>query len=348
MKKTLWIIGGGSEAVKGIEVAKAMGLYVVVTDGNTNAPGFEFADDSIVIDIFDINKQIYQAKGYNRKIDGVICMAVDAAKTVAYMAQELELQSISVETAEYVSNKLLMKQRFEKDKVPIAWFSPVLNITHLKKLVASEGFPLVLKPTDSRGSRGVLLLDKNVDLDWAYKYSLSFSSSETLIIERFLSGQQVSSESLVINGKAYTVGLADRNYEFLERFSPYIIENGGELPATLSTEIGRLTEIIIQKAVTSLGIENGTAKGDIVVNNGTPYIIEMAARLSGGHFSTYSIPLSTGVEYVKYVIKIALGESFDIEEIKPKYHKKIKVRYDFPTKPTCHPERGESSLTIIL
>jgi len=72
-------------------------------------------------------------------------------------------------------------------------------------------------------------------------------------------------------------------------------------------------------------------KGDIVVHKDEPYVIELAARLSGGYFCTHEIPLNTGVDFVGNAIRLALGEEVDPEELTPKFQRCVSQRYIFPT-----------------
>jgi biotin carboxylase len=134
----------------------------------------------------------------------------------------------------------------------------------------------------------------------------------------------------VINGKCFTPGLSDRNYEYLERYAPFFIENGGDLPSALAPEIQTKIKHLVERAAAALGIVNGTVKGDIVVHNGEPYVIEMAARLSGGFFCTREIPLSSGVDFVGAAIKMALGECPTPEELEPLRAVPVVQRYAFP------------------
>ena len=127
------------------------------------------------------------------------------------------------------------------------------------------------------------------------------------------------------------MAFTDRNYGYLEKYSPYIIENGGTMPSNLSDSIINEISELMQRAADSLGIKNGPAKGDIVVDkNGKPYIIEIAARLSGGYFCTDQIPLAVGVDLVKITMLQALGEEIDKSELIPKYKKYVAIRYWFP------------------
>lgn len=331
--KTLWIVSGGIEAVPGIQCAKNLGLYVVVSDMNPHAPGFAVADDTIIANTYDIDATVEKAREYHHKVrpvDGVICMAADVPVTVASVAAALGLPGISIETARLSSDKLAMKKCFAESAIPIPWFSPVESYDHLMSLIKQKGYPLVLKPVDSRGARGVLKLSSQVDLKWAFQHSLEFSPSGRVMVEEFLQGPQISTESFLVDDHAYTSGFTDRNYEFLELFSPYIIENGGQQPSVLTTQQQIAVSKTAEAAGKALGIKIGIAKGDMVLTEAGPKVIEIATRLSGGWFSTDQIPLATGVNFISVAIRLALGEKVPENDMIPRYQKGVAIRYFFP------------------
>jgi len=332
--KTILIISAGSEAVPGIQLAKKLGLTVVASDANPKAPGFEFSDYKIIASTYDVEETVLAASKFHKNVQpihGVICIAADVPLTVATVAAELDLPGISIDSAKLAIDKLEMKKRFSADGVPVPWFSSIESYKHLEDLVNAENFPLVIKPIDSRGSRGVLRLLEQTDLKWAYETSKKYSPTNCIMLEKFLSGPQVSTESLVIDGTAYTPGFSDRNYEFLDLYAPHIIENGGQLPSHLDNYTQKLVRDLIQNAASSMGIRNGVVKGDIVINDGKPYVIELAARLSGGYFCTHEIPLNTGVDLVGAAMRQALGEIIDPADLKPRFNHPVVQRYMFPT-----------------
>ena len=332
LDKTLLIVSGGLEAVPGIKRAKEMGLYVVVSDMNPDAPGFEYADDILLASTYDIDRTLDLVKKYNtrRKINGVISIASDVPLTVATIAKELELPGIPVTTAILSTDKLKMKSKFLERNIPIPWFSAVRSLEHLKEIIQKKGYPLVLKPVDSRGARGVLKLESDINLQWAYNHSLSNSSSGQVMIEKFLEGPQFSTEALIIDSIGYPIGFSERNYELLSTFSPYIIENGGQQPAGISSKDKADIENLAIEAGIALGVVNGIIKGDMVLSEAGPKVVEIATRLSGGWFSTDQIPLATGVDLIGNAIKLALGEKIKVEDLIPKYQKGVAIRYFFP------------------
>lgn len=312
LKKNLLILSGGIEAVEGIKIAKNMGLKTIVCDKDTNAPGRKFADEFLIADIYDPQKIKKIISEYNKKnkIDGVITIASDAVRSVSTVAKLLGIQGNSMKTAILSTNKLKMKKAFQKKRLPIPKFVEIKNVNELKKHI-SQFKQGVLKPIDSRGSRGVVRIDNNSDLNQMFEYSIKFSPSKKLILEEWIKGPQISTESLVISGKTYLCGIADRNYSNSEKTYPYFVEDGGETPSRFYPRIRSKIQKIMDIAVQALEIEDGVIKGDIVMRNNQPYIIEIATRLSGGFFSTITIPLVYKINLIEKAILLSLGEKVE-------------------------------------
>jgi biotin carboxylase len=331
--QTLLFVSGGIEALPGIRLARERGLHTVVSDGSAEAPGFEVAHDGFVADTYGVAETVLAARQYHetvRPIDGVISVGADVPVTVAAVAEDLELPGISGESAYLAADKLAMKRRFLQRGVAIPWFSAVQSIAHLRQIVGQRRLPMVLKPVDSRGARGVLLLTEQVDLDWAFALSSGQSPTARVMVEDYLEGPQVSTESIVLSGTCQTVGFSDRNYDLLERFAPYMIEDGGQMPSIHPAPIRTEVEALVGRAAAALGILEGVVKGDIVISRGRAFVIEIAARLSGGYFCTHQIPLNTGVDFVGRAIDLALGVPVHAEDLQPRLNVGVAQRYIFP------------------
>jgi biotin carboxylase len=333
--RTLLVVSGGSEALAGIARAHAMGLHVVVSDGSPSAPGLLAGDDRLVASTYDVATTVAAARRYHRHsrpIDGVISIASDVPLTVAGVAAELGLPGASLDTARLSADKLAMKHRLAERGVAHPDFAATPTTADLRAYVDNCGYPVVVKPVDSRGARGVLLLrDDRVDLAWAHATAGRESPTARVMVERFVDGPQLSTESLVVDGVAHTVGMADRNYEHLHRFAPYVIENGGELPSRLDPKARAAVCEILQRTADAMGLSSGVLKGDIVMSHGVPYVIEVAVRPSGGYLCTHEIPLSTGVDFLGQAIRLALGESPSAEDLRPTRATGVAQRWMFPT-----------------
>ena len=333
MKGTILFVGGGIETVPGIEIAKSMDLCVVVSDRNSDAPCAKIADFFIKADTYNIQQTIDEVRKFNlrhRKVDGVICLGTDVPLTVSSVAKEFGLKAPSVESAKIVSDKVKMKDCFKNNQLPIPWYCEISNYENLIEISEEKEFPLIIKPVDSRGARGVLLLNGKTNLNWAYDTALSYSASKRVMIEQFLDGPQVSTESIVINDEVFTFGFSDRNYELLDKYAPHVIENGGDLPSFLPDEDQNKIRNAVKKTAKALGVSNGIIKGDMVLCEGEPYIIEVATRLSGGYFCTHEIPLNTGIDFVGIALRQAMGYAIDKRMLNESKNQPVCQRYFFP------------------
>jgi len=306
MKKTVMIIGGGLLQVPAINTAKKMGFEVIVTDYNPNALGMKYADIPIVMSTRDIEGSVRAAKSQNEitPISAVLTVGTDASMTVAAVANTLGLPGIKFDDAEAATNKRKMRMRLKAHNVPCPNFLPVWSLSDAKKACNILSFPLVMKPTDNMGARGVMRIDSKSQIAEAFKFAKAASPSGELIIEEFMDGPELSIDAVIHNGDITITGVADRIIEY----PPYFIETGHTMPSQLVREIQDAACDIMKKGIRALGITIGCAKGDIKLTRDGPMIGELAARLSGGFMSAYTFPLASGVDLMKAAIEVALGQ----------------------------------------
>ena len=216
MQKTIMIIGGGLLQLPVIQTAKKMGHQVIVTDYNPNAIGMKFADIPIVMSTRDIEGSVRVAKSQNAitPIHAVLTAGTDASMTVAAVANALNLPGIKFDDAEAATNKLKMRLRFTSHNVPCPNFLPVWSLNDAKKACKILGFPLVLKPSDNMGARGVRKIDNKSQIPEAFKFAKSASPSGELIIEEYMEGPELSIDAVIFNGEITITGVADRIIEY--------------------------------------------------------------------------------------------------------------------------------------
>jgi len=306
MRKNLIVIGGGILQIALIETAKEMGLFVIVFDMSPDAPGMKLADQAVAMSTRDIDGCVREAKKIQayRKIHGVITAGTDASRAVAAIAGALELPGIRYADAEAASNKVLMRKRLERHNVPIPGFASVWSIKDARDAMDDLMFPLVLKPAENMGARGVIKIEKREDIYSAYKHSKRYSTTGEMILEEYMAGPELSVDALAWNGKIKITGIADR---IIDR-EPYFIELGHNMPSRLDSEILLEVERTMKAAMQALGIHTGAGKGDIKVTSTGVKIGEVAARLSGGFMSSHTYPMHSGVNLLRGAIEIALGE----------------------------------------
>ncbi len=330
-EKRILIVSGGREAVPIIERAIARGLYVIVSDGDEHAPGLAIAHEALVASTYDAETTLRLARRVHEKnpIHGVLAAASDVPLTVATVASGLGLAGPSLETARIASDKFLMKEALRKAGVAVPWYAMVGSPDELRTLMKAQRPPLVIKPVDSRGARGVVRVTEDIDPAWAFHEARRNSPRGRVMVEEWVDGMQVSTESVVAGGEVATPGLSERNYEYLDRFAPYVIENGGDLPAPLSPEQREAIDRVILTASSAIGLSDWTLKGDLVMTSDGPVVIEVAPRLSGGFFCTHTIPLSSGVSIVDAALLLALGRKVRAGDFRPCKARPVSQRFWF-------------------
>jgi len=329
--KTLLILGAGKEQVAAIAAAKAKGIRTVVLDFNPKADGCALADEFHLVSTRDRCAILNFLASYKSPIDGVITIASDIPHMVSAAAERLGVRHIPVPVAELCVHKLHMKEKLCQAGVAVPLFARISTLDDLKAFIARADFPIVIKPVDNSGARGVQRLSKGMDIAQAFEYSRSFAYSGEVIAEKFVAGLQISTEGLIHEGVFHCTGFADRNYARLDDAVPFMVEDGGDIPTVLNPAQKKLVEAEFEKAARALGIDWGPAKGDMIFgDDGKPYVIEIAARLSGGNFCYDKVPWSTGVDIVDILVDMAVGNEIDPARFVPTRNLATSQRYFFP------------------
>ena len=313
--KRIIIIGAGLLQVPAIQIAKDMGLYTIVLDYNKDAPGMKIADYPIIASTRDVDGCVRVARALSKEmgIDGVITVGTDASSTVAAVANALGLPGNRFEDAYAASNKIRMRERFKKNNVPQPNFFPVWNYDEAVEAYRNLTKPVVIKPADNMGARGVMKVSDEKDVLNAFNRAKSASPSGEVIIEEFMEGPELSIDMLIYNDEIYVTGVADRIIEY----PPFFIETGHILPSALEQEKIDDAINVMKAGIKALNLKIGAAKGDIKVTKNGAMVGEIAARLSGGFMSAYTYPFATGVNLIKNAIEIALGNP--PSDLKPKW-----------------------------
>ena len=328
MKKIV-LLGSGNEQINAIKIANNLGYYVISLDSNPTAPGAKFSDSFFQCDISSA-KSVYEIVK-NLKIDGIMVHAIELSNVVAEVSEKLGLPGITREVAINATNKLKRLEILKNNHIPCAEFGSAADINEAKNVAQDIGYPVVIKPVDNAGSRGVIQIKNSEKMEQYFDESIQFcKNKKEIIIEEYLTGPQVSTETVVYKNKCYTTGFSDRNYCNLKKYEPYFIEDGGDMPSNLPNETQKEAIQIAEKAIKSLGINFGAAKGDILIHNNTPYVLEMASRTSGGRFLSHQVPAATGVNILFPLIKMSVSDQISVEEFKPKFNRGSSIRHIIP------------------
>lgn len=327
------VLGAGTDQTFMIRCAQELGFKVLAFDYDPEAIGFKQADHYAIISTRDTDKlksylEAFQEKG--NTLAGISTMGSEISEIIACLTHHFDLPGISQETAFIGSNKLAMKERFKERNIPIPQFKKIDTEDELAQFAQSVGYPVIIKPVDRSGARGVFYIEDPKQIPKLFQQSKSLSFINQVMVEEYLSGPQISTETLLTENQSKTPGFADRNYDDASLFHPNIIENGGWTPSRLPNGTREKIEKLVETASRALGVKRGTTKGDVVLTEDGPKIIEMAVRLSGGDFSESLVPLGSGVNYIHSAIRIATGHDPEFENLEPKFKCFVANRYFFP------------------
>ena len=309
-RRTILILGAGTMQLPPIRAARRMGLRVIVADGNPAAVGREEADQFLHVDLKETDAMVDAARAVAREhgLDAVFTAGTDFSATVAYVAEKLGLPGTTLDAALNATDKFRMRGVLKSAGVAVPEFALIdergLADSTISRDIRRLALPVVVKPVDSMGARGVVRAD---DWDQVIDYArtaVDYSRTRRVIVEEFIDGPEFSIDALVYAGTIQITGFADRHIVF----PPYFIEIGHTLPTALPQSDQEAIIAEFERAVRALGIGPGAAKGDMKLSARGPVVGEIAARLSGGYMSGWTYPLATGVNLSEAAIRIALGE----------------------------------------
>lgn len=297
-KKSILIFGVGPLQKSLINQCKLRGLFTVGIDPMENAPCRNDVDAFEVIDGKDYDKTIDLAKRY--KIDGIITAATDKPLAMmARVAERLKLPFFSLQTAEWATDKLLMKQKFMEAEIECAKGLLLQNGSELKNIE----YPVIVKPRDNSGSRGVISCKNEREVEDAVQEALQFTIKGNVLIEEFLEGQEYSIESIHYNNESHVIQITEK----ITTVSPYNVELGHMQPANLSTEQKNKVQILVNEIAKALGFNNCASHTEIKINQKGIFVIEASPRLGGDYITSHLVPLSTGINIEDLLINISLG-----------------------------------------
>lgn len=318
MKKKLAIIGAALFQEPAIIKAKEMGIETHVFAWRAGTPGEEIADYFYPISIRE--KEEILKKCIEVGIDGIVSIASDLAmETVNYVASEMGLYGNSLEATLISTNKHLMRKAFELNGDPTPKSILVDGSTDVYQIKME--YPLIVKPTDRSGSRGVHKVHNFRQLMNALAMAREYSFEDKAVVEEFVEGDEYSVEYISFRGRHEFLSVTQK----LTTGAPHFIETGHRQPAPISTEIERKIKDVSEHALNTLGLDNGAAHIEVKVNGDDIKIIEIGGRMGGDFIGSHLIPLSTGYDFVKACIDVALGE----EPEKPIIEKNRKVGVNF-------------------
>lgn len=307
------MLGGAYAQIPVIEEAKRQGLRVITCDYLPDNPGHLLADEYHNVSTTDGSAVLQVAEKV--KPDFIIAYASDpAAPVAAYVSEKLGLPTNSYKSVQTLSEKDLFRQ-FLHDNGLNAPLSKGYSEDGVK-LERLDGFtfPLIVKPTDSSGSKGVVKITRKEQLEEAARYAFSFSRKKRIVIEEFIEteGKQLHGDGYVLDGNLVFCYLGDHHYDVpVNAFVPY----STTWPSRESPSVLEQVRQEVQRVVTLSGFDNGPINIEARYYGGKIYIMEIGPR-NGGNFVPQILHWLTGFNMVEAEINRYLGKQVKLSGLR--------------------------------
>lgn len=308
---TILSIGAGPLQVPVIRKIKELGHRAIAVDANPSSPGFRIADECAVIDI--VNTAECLAYASVKAIDGVVTVATDlGVMTTARIAAELGLPGLDPLVADFVRDKHAVRRKLRDGRIcSVLDYWMLKSESDVQCLKDAIRYPVIVKPTDGSGSRGVRRVDQPEDLRAAFLSAIQCSLTASVLAETFVTGNEFGVESFVADKRVHVLGVMRKTMTP----APNYAELGHACPAVIKPHLLQRIKESVQATITCLGINYGSVNMDLLVTTDeSVVIIDIGARMGGNLIGSHIIPLSCGIDLLGNTVNAALGNPVDFAQ----------------------------------
>lgn len=315
-RKKILLLGGSAQQIIAIEAAKNLGYYTVLCDYLPDNPGQYIADKFYQVSTTDVEAVYDVAK--KEEVNGILAYASDpAALPAAIVCERLGLPSNPSKSVEILGLKhpwrnFLEENSFACPKTHV--FSPDISEEQFKEIIKDFKIPIVIKPTDSSGSKGVTVLNKFDSINKAIKWADLYSRNKVLIVEEFIERgfpYVIGGDIFVWDGKIVLYG---EMACLRDKINSPLIPIGKKFPSGLNDNQVDKIHAELQKVIESLGIRFGEMNIEIILDDDdNVHFLELGPR-AGGNMIPVQLSDIFGIDLVKANVQVAMGVEPDFTE----------------------------------
>lgn len=308
-KPKVIVLGGTNPHRALVENLKKRGYYAILIDYLSNPPAAAVADEHIKESTLD--KEIVLEIAKERKVDLVLAICIDQANvTACYVSEKLNLPTpYGYETSLDTSDKIRMKKKMKSAGIHTSKFMVLNNDASLSNL--NINFPVVVKPADTTGSKGVKKISDIHHLKDAYNNAREISRTNQVIVEEFIDGDEIQFDCFVSNGVVDVLMSSMKNK--VKGINGSVLQSFGSLiPANVASDILTKIRVVAERIVDTFKFNNTPFFIQTIVSDGQINVIEFAPRIGGG-LSYRIIPAYTGFDTLKAALSFYTGEEVEIK-----------------------------------
>jgi biotin carboxylase len=291
-----------------LEAARARGLHVIAADRDPGAPGFVFADRRAIISVEDEPQLDRLAAA--EQVGGLIAPGIDWPVAIAArIAERLVLpHPIDAPTAVLATSKLRQRERFAEAGVPHPQHVACTTLEDAAAAASGFGYPCVVKAPDRQGQKGLVLVRDETLLADAFELALRESRSSVVLVEELVPGREVTVNAFSVDGAFFPLTVTDRVVADPPAFGVALAH---VWPSSLLPEEAVSAVEAARAAAEAVGVRNGPTYTQVVVGERGAFVVELAARLGGGHDAELC-QAALGVDLNGLALAAALGEAADV------------------------------------
>lgn len=303
--KRLLVLGAGPYQLRGICKAVEIGCEVITLDYLPENIGHKYSHGSVYCSTTDREGVLKAA--IELSIDGICTFSSDVAMpAVGYVCERLGLPGVTAMAAETMAVKDRFRAFQAREGLDYPRFTSGTNLDEIIRDIQKLNSPVLFKPVDTSGSRGVNRLDGYTyqAIEHAFIYAKKFSRSGCVCVEEFLNGEEVGGDGILIEGRFAFIAITHKH------LNGYVV-TGHSMPTNISGSSEAHVQYQLEKCCSALGYSDGPLNFDVIVGENRVTVLELSAR-NGGNGLPSVIQRSTGVDVEVSTIRMALGMKPDL------------------------------------
>lgn len=304
MKKLL-ILGAMQMHIPLLKRAKERGIYTITCDYIPENEGHIYADEAHFDSTTDFEAVLKLASDLN--VDGIMTFNSDpAALTAAYVGEQLGLPNSGFDAVKIMSEKDLFRDFLAANSFNCPKHSSYTSLEELNIELPGFKFPVVIKPVDSSGSKGVTVVYSVDDVEIVFNRAIAYSRSKRVIVEEYISlkGNQFHGDGMIIDGKLSYCCLGDHHFNASIN---NIVPISTTFPSSHTEDEVLAVQSEVDRFIQAVGFKQGGINIEArIAQDGKVYLIEVGAR-NGGNFTPIVIQHATGYNFIDVALSLSLG-----------------------------------------
>lgn len=307
-QKKLMLLGGIRYLLPVIKAAHKQGYYVITADYLPDNIAHKYSDEYVNVSIID--KEAVLKVAQEKQIDGIMSFGVDpGVVSASYVQNKMGLPSFGpFESVEILQNKDKFRDFLQRNGFNVPQAKGFDSVDAAMKEIYWFPWPVIVKPTDAAGSKGVTRVDRTEDLKPALEYAMEHSISGHIIIEEFIekAGCSSDTDSMSVDGKLVFTSFSAQRFD-VNATNPYT-PAAFSWPSTFTKQQEDYLKSEIQRLITLLGLKTVVYNIETRIGiNGKPYIMELTPR-GGGNRLCEMLRYATGVDMITAITRAIVGD----------------------------------------